>query len=244
MSMEIMVLVNKHKFDSPLKKLIFLQLADNADKSGKCWPSYAYIADTSGCGKSTVRKHIKELKELGYLSVINRKGEKGNASNIYVINKTALCDTPMPPDSTGVCHEIAQGESPDSIPLCHEVAPESVTLEPVIESVKNKTKKVFEYWKKTFNHPRAVFDSARETKIKNALKHYSVDDLMLAIDGCSKSPHHMGKNKTGTIHDSIDLIFRNAGNIERFIGYNQNKTDATQISGKQFESSEMPEWVV
>lgn len=149
MSMEIMVLVNKHKFDSPLKKLIFLQLADNADKSGKCWPSYSYIADTSGCGKSTVRKHIKELADLGYLSVTNRKGEKGNASNIYVINKAALCDTPMlrgstppmPPDSIGVCHEVAQGMPPDSTPLCHQVAPESVTLEPVNESVKKKTKK-------------------------------------------------------------------------------------------------------
>ncbi len=142
MSMEFMVLVNKHKFDSPLKKLIFLQLADNADKNGRCYPSYSYISDRSSCGKSTVRKHIKELEKLGYLKIKNRVGVKGNSSNIYHIQKHKLQADPVAPDSTGVCHEVAQGVAPDSTP---PVAPDSTVtshlLEPVIEPKESKSKK-------------------------------------------------------------------------------------------------------
>lgn len=142
MSMELMVLVNKHKFDSPVQKLIFLQLADNANKNGKCWPSYQYIAEVSGCGKSTVRKHLKVLEKKGYLSIKNRKGKKGNSSNYYQINKLKLTAPPVAPDSTGGCYEVAQGVAPDSTP---PVAPGSTRtshyIEPVNEPKENKQKK-------------------------------------------------------------------------------------------------------
>jgi DNA-binding transcriptional ArsR family regulator len=143
--MEIMVMVNKRRFESPIQKLIFLQLADNANKDGKCWPSYQYIADTSGCGKSTVRKHLKLLEKMGFLTIQNRKGEKGNSSNYYQINKHKLAHDPVAPDSTGGCYQIAQGVAPDSIP---PVAPDSTrtsnSLEPVNKEKKNTKKKSFQ----------------------------------------------------------------------------------------------------
>lgn len=245
MSMELMVLVNKHKFDSPLKKLIFLQLADNADKSGKCWPSYSYIADTSGCGKSTVRKHIKELKELGYLSVINRIGGKGNASNIYVISKEALCDTPvlrgstppMSPDSTGVCHEVAQGISPDSTPCAtsehNPMLPGSTRtshIEPVNESKENKQKKTSKRFKPpTVEEVHAYLVEKELTHLVNArkfVKHYEAANW------------YRGKTKITRWKSCVATWAENA---KEWNGQNSNNV-SQDVSGTQYEPAEEPVW--
>jgi biotin operon repressor len=114
MSMRLMVEVMGLKLGSPLKKLVLLKLADNANDKGECWPSYGHIADQCEIGKSTVRKHVKELEDMGFLKVENRKGPKGNTSNLYhIIAHPVSPDsigcitsehTPVSPDSTGTSH--------------------------------------------------------------------------------------------------------------------------------------------
>ncbi len=114
MSMRLMVEVMGLKLGSPLKKLVLLKLADNANDKGECWPSYGHIADQCEIGKSTVRKHVKELEDMGFLKVENRKGPKGNTSNLYhIIAHPVSPDsigcitrehTPVSPDSTGISH--------------------------------------------------------------------------------------------------------------------------------------------
>nr|WP_229380922.1 helix-turn-helix domain-containing protein [Shewanella psychropiezotolerans] len=99
MSMELMVKAMKAKVGNPLRKLVLIKLADNASDTGECWPSYQHIADQCEIGKSTVRKHIKELEGAGFLTIINRKGPKGNSSNIYILT---------------LCHQVA--------PLCYQIA--------------------------------------------------------------------------------------------------------------------------
>lgn len=78
-------------------------------------------------------------------------------------------------------------------------------------------REVFDHWKKVHGHPKARLDSARMTKIKNALKQFSVDDLKFAISGYKNSDYHMGKNEQGTVYDEITLFLRNASHIERGI---------------------------
>jgi DNA-binding transcriptional MocR family regulator len=109
--MTMMVKVMGMKIGSPIKKLIMLKLADNANDYGECWPSYSHISDHCEIGKSTARKHIKELEAKGFLRIENRKGPKGNTSNLYhiVLDPIALggtpCSTiehtPVAPRSTG-----------------------------------------------------------------------------------------------------------------------------------------------
>lgn len=78
---------------------------------------------------------------------------------------------------------------------------------------------IFDYWRTTLKHPRAVLDNKRRAKLKQALKTYSSDDLKKAIRGCSLSPYHMGDNDRSTKYDSITLILRDAEHIERFMTY-------------------------
>ena len=86
MSMELMVKAMKTKVGNPLRKLVLLKLADNANDQGECWPSYQYIADQCEIGKRTAICHIDKLIESGYLKKTTRKGVKGNSSNVYVLN--------------------------------------------------------------------------------------------------------------------------------------------------------------
>ncbi len=87
------------KTGNPIRKLVLIKLADNANDNGECWPSYQHIADHCECSRSAVRTHIDALIGMGVLTKENRMGinnGKGNTSNVYYLN----LDTPVPPKST------------------------------------------------------------------------------------------------------------------------------------------------
>ncbi|HID9277941.1 helix-turn-helix domain-containing protein [Serratia sp. CY83950] len=86
MSMILMATAMKIKVGNPLRKLVLIKMADNANDDGECWPSYQHIADHCECSKSAVKAHITALITMGLLSKENRLGSnngKGNTSNIY-----------------------------------------------------------------------------------------------------------------------------------------------------------------
>lgn len=116
MSMSLMAKAMGVKVGNSLRKLVLIKLADNANDKGECWPSYQHIADQCECSKSAVRNHIDALEDMGLIKRENRVGVnngKGNTSNVYYLN---LDVTPMPPKSTGVCHEIAPPMPSDGTP--------------------------------------------------------------------------------------------------------------------------------
>lgn len=77
---------------------------------------------------------------------------------------------------------------------------------------------VFDHWQSVMGSPRSKLDAKREKVIKSALKAgYSTDDLCKAIDGCALSPFHMGLNDQRTKYNGIDLILRNADQIDKFV---------------------------
>ena len=86
MSMTLMVRAMNLKIGNPLRKLVLIKLADNANDKGECWPSYQHIADQCEISKSSVKTHIKALVEIGILSYQHREGPKGNTSNMYQLS--------------------------------------------------------------------------------------------------------------------------------------------------------------
>ena len=99
MSMTLMARAMAIKTGNPIRKLVLIKLADNANDNGECWPSYQHIADHCECSRSAVRTHIDALIGMGVLTKENRMGinnGKGNTSNVYYLN----LDTPVPPKST------------------------------------------------------------------------------------------------------------------------------------------------
>ena len=71
---------------SPVKKLVLMKLADNADDFGRCFPSVKHIALKVGCSVATVQRNISQLKKDGYLKSKKRyRKDGGYMSNLYTI---------------------------------------------------------------------------------------------------------------------------------------------------------------
>jgi hypothetical protein len=143
MSMELMVKAMKTKVGSPLRKLVLIKLADNANDQGECWPSYKYIADQCEMSRRSVMLHIDTLCKAGLvLKEIRHGGPKGNSSNIYILRLAGGANAAPPGESDA----LGGGESP---------APRtSHSFEPVIEPKPLSKLEGFEqFWKL---YPRKV----------------------------------------------------------------------------------------
>lgn len=76
---------------------------------------------------------------------------------------------------------------------------------------------VFEGWlASTGRTDRTVLDAKRKRLIVNALKAYSLDDVLDAVRGWRNSPHHRGENDSATVYDDLGLLLRDAAHIEKF----------------------------
>ena len=120
MSMNLMAKAMSIKVGNPLRKLVLIKLADNANDNGECWPSYQHIADHCECSKSAVKEHISALIKLGLMTKENRLGVnngKGNASNVYRLHLTSTpvsseSTPPVPPAGTRTSHSFEPVKEP------------------------------------------------------------------------------------------------------------------------------------
>ena len=83
MSMILMVKAMQTKVGNPLRKLVLIKLADNANDAGECWPSYQHIADQCEISRSTVKVHVRELERAGLLRREFRRNGEMNQSNVF-----------------------------------------------------------------------------------------------------------------------------------------------------------------
>jgi hypothetical protein len=83
---------------------------------------------------------------------------------------------------------------------------------------------VFDHWRETFSHPNALLDPKRQTRIRDALKKFSSQQLRDAISGYAHSPHHTGKDPkgNGVKYDDIELLLRDAKHVETGIEFLAN----------------------
>ncbi|WP_085248084.1 helix-turn-helix domain-containing protein [Gilliamella mensalis] len=138
MSMLLMVEAMKMKVGNPLRKLVLIKLADNANDKGECFPSIAYIAEQCEISERSVQNHISWLASNGYLKIESRKSENGlNKSNIYYLNfsgaNAALYGAN---NSISGANATPSGESPAPIEGANAAPITSQIIEPVKEPVK------------------------------------------------------------------------------------------------------------
>lgn len=86
---------------------------------------------------------------------------------------------------------------------------------------------IFDYWCQVMGKTgNAKITAKREKAILNRLAEgYTVEHIKQAIDGCKRSPFHMGQNENKTVYDDLELICRDGGNLEKFalnVGAGQN----------------------
>jgi hypothetical protein len=139
MSIELMTKAFKARVGNQARKLILIKIADNADDSGCCFPSYQAIAHACEVDRSTVIRQVKAMQELGILTVKKRFIDGENSSNIFTINIKKLDEmgsgTYTPPSGTEPLPQshtattlVAQNNHPSStlpLPLVAQRHPES-----------------------------------------------------------------------------------------------------------------------
>ncbi|EOD8877857.1 helix-turn-helix domain-containing protein [Klebsiella pneumoniae] len=196
MSMTLMAKAMAIKTGNPIRKLVLIKLADNANDSGECWPSYKNIADHCECSKSAVRDHIDALISMGLLVKENRPGVKngkGNASNLYCMN----LDNPMPPKGIAPMPPESTGMPPKSIaPMPCGGTRTSHSFEPVIEPtdppnpqtgegeerINSNAKKALEFYnEKTGTRCRDLKPFVMMLTPTTTREGYTLDELQLVI---------------------------------------------------------------
>lgn len=83
MSLVLMAEALKARAGGPVRKLVLIKLADNANDDGVCWPSYQHIADQCEISRRSVIAHVAALCECGLLRKVSRVGPMGTRSNSY-----------------------------------------------------------------------------------------------------------------------------------------------------------------
>ena len=85
MSFKLVAQVFDIRVGNPLRKMVLIKLADQANDDGYCWPSYETLAYSCEISRSSVINHIKWLAENDFLWIEKRydKDAQKNLSNIY-----------------------------------------------------------------------------------------------------------------------------------------------------------------
>lgn len=125
MSIRIMTFVWDMDLTNPIRKLIALKLADNANDEGVCWPSIPTIARQANCSERSVKTHISNLVESGFMSIRKSKGR----NNVYQIDTSALF-APV--------RQIPDTSAGDSLPVVQEIPKPVQELPPNHKEPSNK----------------------------------------------------------------------------------------------------------
>jgi len=99
---------------------------------------------------------------------------------------------------------LAAGEL---FPVGHKQKPKQVDINPVIVAYQK-------------HHPRARPGRKERLLIRDRIKEgYTIGDLLRAIEGCHRSPHHCGENSRGVKYQSLSLIFRDSSHVAMFLEF-------------------------
>ena len=146
MSMLLMVKAMQTKVGNPLRKLVLIKLADNANDLGECWPSYQHIADQCEISRRSVINHIKALESAGMLVKQYRTGtQKPNASNLYTLNLDGAVNSPS---ATPAPASAAPAPPPSAAPAPRTSHSFEPVKEPIVELKPDPAEMVIKYLNK------------------------------------------------------------------------------------------------
>lgn len=101
--------------------------------------------------------------------------------------------------------------------LCPEDPQDSKDVKNVNNDNKEVVTKIFEFWKLRMGKVKAKLSVERVKCIRARLADgYTISDICTAIENCSMSDFHMGKNNSSRCYNDITLICRNGSKLESF----------------------------
>ncbi len=134
------------------------------------------------------------------------------------------------------CEEDANGMLPNTqYPI-----PNTQDKKTISTKADGRPNELFQYWASVMKKTSSTkFSPKRKRAVEARLKDgYQMEEIKQAIFNCSNTPHNMGFNDRNQKFDDLELICRNAENLERFRDNsgapnetNQPRANASNASG-------------
>jgi hypothetical protein len=224
-----------------LHRLIALRMIEHLPN---VTPSVDSLALHTGLSRATVIRCIKDLEAWGCVRVARRTGRRSSYEltgswtqaatkpdrlqsdtgiTAQPVSKSTDTGVPQPSPPVAVSNPKQTREADKEAanvgapPSARSDAGEIGAHEqPASEAVR----RIWSHYQARLGHPKAKLDRKRAALIRGRLRDFTADELCRAIDGCAKSDWNMGRdpNSRGNRYDSPELIFRNVGQVERFLG--------------------------
>jgi hypothetical protein len=238
-----------------LHRLIALRMIEHLPN---VTPSVDSLARHTGLSRATVIRCIKDLETWGCVRVARRTGCRSSyeltgswaqaATNpdrlpsdtgITALPVSESTDTGVPQPSPPVAVSNPKQTREADKEAANVGAPPSARSDageigaqeqPASEAVH----RVWSHYQARLGHPKAKLDRKRVSLIRARLREFTADDLCRAIDGCAKSDWNMGRDPKsgGNRYDSPEVIFRNVGQVERFLGIESRESPVPVMAAR------------
>ena len=155
-----------------------------------------------------------------------------------------LSASPTPVGLLDLHHETEPSTPPAPIPTAGQLALTSRETVPAA-AAEDAVRKVYEHyvacWKKAIRGVRAPKLDAKRRKLMQARlrEGFTVDELNQASIGIFASKFHMGENDRGKRYTDMDVVFRDAKQVERFMAEVEPSEEA-EVSAKHGPAVEAP----
>ena len=204
------------------------------------------IARNTGSTPQKVEQMMKSFINLGLLNADN--------GHVFCLKLASRCDDftakavrrngvkPVKNQEVGVCPSLSV-----FVPLEEEEEVRNRSKKNIKDKITKSAKannehvEIFDHWKSVMGKSNnSVLNEKRIKALTARLKEgYTVEQIKMAITGCSMTPHNMGQNNNGKKYDELELICRDGSQVERFASNTNSiaKKDINTI-GKDFSSPE------
>lgn len=246
MSIQAMNYVWEHSPYTGTKRLIHIAIADvvNDMHGNEFFMKNEGLAEKAACTRSYANQVLKEMVDDGALEVVGMKGPIVNYRFIFkgVQNSNTEC---LESEQGGVNSVNTSVNSVNTEPNTKTRDNPKLELKISETSVSDDYKTVWDAWVKSrldfTKGSRTPKETPKRKKlINNALKEFSVEDLVLAVTGWTKNSFHRGENSDGKVYNSLELLLRDTEKIEQFIGYHDKAPSKQTISEKWERNGKTP----
>ena len=167
-----------------------------------------------------IKKYRSNAKNKSKAGKASAKARRTKASEVVTPVEQTLNTTPTHEQLNINQEPLTINQEPLTInqePLTNN---QLVTKDVKPAKASNDVFEIFSYWKEVMKMSNnSILNAKRDKAVKARLKEgYTVDQIKLAIVGCSMTPHNMGQNDNGKKYNDLELICRDGTNVERFAG--------------------------
>jgi hypothetical protein len=191
-------------------------------KDGVAWPSRNTLARDLKVSKDSIDRWVKELTDAGALMVERRlaplEGDsevRMNQTSLYTVirikqegGRTRAARGKVAPRGGRI--DAARGGGKDAA-----LTRTNKELEP---KEQENTRHVFNHWVDVTGRDRSrtKLDPKRKKLIEWALSNYSLEEVLLAVQGWKFSNFHRGENKEKRVYNDLALLLRDTTKLEMF----------------------------